>query len=74
MMYFFYYFPLSMDVRPQRFAWGTLALLLAMCMEAGAAPVEEDQNKGRESMFSLIRKGGPVMVPTNGPSGLLSTA
>ena len=30
-MYFFYYFPLSMDVRPQRFAWGTF-LLLSACL------------------------------------------
>lgn len=48
----------------QVLVFGVALVGIVICAEALAAPVEEEeQTQQRETMFSLIKKGGPVMIP-----------
>lgn len=52
-----------MKMSTRWFLWGTAFAGMFVCMDAFAAPPVEAVEATKESMFSLIRKGGPVMIP-----------
>jgi len=47
----------------QVLVFGVALAGVLMCAEALAAPVEGEEVQNKETMFSLIKKGGPVMIP-----------